>query len=77
MAYVDDIIVVSNIANIVTCQTLGEMSTPSRARAGQSGMQHATRLTQPRRMLQRSRDKTSQRVVRTSGTSGSAYRNNE
>jgi hypothetical protein len=37
-------------------------------------MQHATRLTQPRRMLQRSRDKTAQRAVQTSGTSGSAYR---
>jgi hypothetical protein len=37
-----------NIANIVTCQTLGEMSTLSRAG---SSMQHAVRLTQPRRML--------------------------
>jgi hypothetical protein len=30
------------MANIVACQTLGEMSTPSRAGAGQSSMQHAT-----------------------------------
>jgi hypothetical protein len=59
------------MANTVTCQTLGEMSTPSRAG---SSMQHATRLTQPRRMLQRSKDKTARRVVQTSGTSGSAYR---
>jgi hypothetical protein len=41
---------------------------------GKRSMQHATRLTQPRRMLQRSRDKTAQRVVQTSDTSGSAYR---
>jgi hypothetical protein len=37
------------MVNIVACQTLGEMSTPSRASAGQSSMQHATQLTQPRR----------------------------
>jgi hypothetical protein len=47
------------------------MSTPSRAG---SSMQHTIRLTLPRRMLQRSRDKTAQMVVQTSGTSGSAYR---
>jgi hypothetical protein len=63
-----------NIANIVTYQTLGEVSTPSRAGAG---MQHAARLSQPRRLLQRSRNETAQKVVQTSGTSGSAYRKNE
>jgi hypothetical protein len=47
---------------------------PSTAGAGQRSMQHATWLTEPRRMLQRSRDETAQRVVQTSGTSGSAYR---
>jgi hypothetical protein len=41
-----------SLSNIVTCQILGEMSTPSRA--GRS-MQHAIRLIQPRRMFQRSR----------------------
>jgi hypothetical protein len=50
------------------------MSTPSRAGVGHRDMQHATRLTQAMRMLQRSRDETAQRVVQTSGTSGSAYR---
>jgi hypothetical protein len=59
-----------NIANIVTCQTLGEMFTPS-------SMQNAIRLIQPRRMLQRWRHETAQRIVQTSGTSGSAYRKNE
>jgi hypothetical protein len=34
-------------------------------------MQHST---QPRRMLQRSRDETARRIVQTSGTSGSAYK---
>jgi hypothetical protein len=33
------------MANIVACKTLGEMSTPSRAGAEQSGTQHATWLT--------------------------------
>jgi hypothetical protein len=33
------------MANIVACQTLGEMSTPSRAGAEQSGTQHTTWLT--------------------------------
>jgi hypothetical protein len=34
-----------NMANIVAYHTLGEMSTPSRAGAEQSGTQHATWLT--------------------------------
>jgi hypothetical protein len=33
------------MANILACQTLGEMSTPSRAGAEQSGTQHAAWLT--------------------------------
>jgi hypothetical protein len=33
------------MANIVACQTLGEMSTPSKAGAEQRGTQHATWLT--------------------------------
>jgi hypothetical protein len=33
------------MTNIVACQTLGEMSTPSRAGAEQSGTQHAMWLT--------------------------------
>jgi hypothetical protein len=33
------------MVNIVACQTLGEMSTPRRAGAEQSGTQHATWLT--------------------------------
>jgi hypothetical protein len=36
-------------------------------------MQHAIGLTQRRRILQRSRHKTAQRIVQTSGTRGSAY----
>jgi hypothetical protein len=47
------------------------MFTPSRAG---SSVQHSTRLTEPRRMLKRSRYKTAQEVVQTSGTNGSAYR---
>jgi hypothetical protein len=33
------------MANIVACQTLGVMSTPSRAGEEQRSTQHATRLT--------------------------------
>jgi hypothetical protein len=33
------------MANIVACQTLGELSTRSRDGSEQSGMQHATWLT--------------------------------
>jgi hypothetical protein len=43
----------------------------------QSRKQYATRNTpRPRRLLQRSRHETAQRIVQTSGTSGSAYRKN-